>query len=57
MEFTQKQLEVMNFALQLLFDVLAEDRAILSPAELAALEDTVETQLKIQSALRDAVLV
>lgn len=57
MEFTQKQLEVMNFALQLLFDVLAEDRAILSPAELATLEDTVETQLKIQSALRDAVLV
>lgn len=49
--FSYKELELMNFALQLLQDVLAGDKEILSPAELGALEDLVTAQAKIQSLL------
>ena len=49
--FTYKELELVNFALQLLQDVLAGDKEILTPAELGALEDVVSAQAKIQGLL------
>jgi len=51
MSFTYKQLEVINFALQLLQDVLADDKEILTPSELGALEDILQVQTQIQSTL------
>ena len=49
--FNTRELEVINFALQLLQDVLADDKEILTPGELGALEDIVDVQAKIQSTL------
>lgn len=54
--FTFNDLEVMIFALQLLEDVLSGDKDILTPAEVAVLDDVVAIQSKIQSALHSEAI-